>query len=74
MDPNARLETDGDKKESGGVLRQILNPSGKKRDDVAYGENAHTTGDKVGTTETTRSDHLGPTAAAVGVGAGAGAS
>lgn len=65
VDPNATLVTDTDKKDHT-ILRQIFNPSGNKRDDVAFGTTAQVTGGNTDARDTTRSDHLGTTAAAAG--------
>ncbi|KJX95792.1 hypothetical protein TI39_contig1050g00011, partial [Zymoseptoria brevis] len=45
VDPNAGMYTEPDAKKEHGVLRQILNPGGDKRDDVAYGSNAAVVGE-----------------------------
>lgn len=64
VDPNAKLETEPNQKDHT-VLRQILNPSGNKRDDVAFGTTAHSAGDK-GLSDTDRSDHLSRDVGVVG--------
>lgn len=62
---DTHLETDPDQN-SHSVLRQIVNPGGKNRDDVAFGNTAHVTGDNVNTTSTGRSDLTGSSFTAAG--------
>lgn len=43
IDPNEKLETDKSQKEHS-ILRQIINPHGKKYDNEGYGQTAHDAG------------------------------